>query len=264
MPALRGEGGDDGVISAIYTGLVRHRRLRPAPHAFRYRLFMMYLDLEELPRAFGGRWLWSARRLAPAWFRRADYHGDPTVPLGEAVRRTVERETGRRPPGPIRLLTHLRYFGYCFNPVSFYYCFDERGTRVETILTEITNTPWNERYSYVLARTEAMNGRGALRFRFGKAFHVSPFMAMDHQYDWRFSEPGRKLGVHMQNFDARGKIFDATLSLARREITGAALARVLLAYPVMTASVIAAIHWNALKIWLKGNPVHVHPAKRTV
>lgn len=247
--------------SAIYTGSVRHRRLRPHPHTFHYRLFMMYLDLDELPEVLDRRWLWSARRAAPAWFRRADYHGDPALPLNEAVRRTVERETGSRPAGPIRLLTHLRYFGYCFNPVSFYYCYDARDTRVEAIVAEITNTPWKERHAYVLPRTPAMNG--VLRCRFGKAFHVSPFMPMDHQYEWRFAEPGRKLGVHMENFDAQGKIFDATLSLARREISGPALARVLLAYPLMTASVAWAIHWNALKIWLKGNPFHTHPARRS-
>lgn len=247
--------------SAIYTGMVRHRRLRPHPHAFRYRLFMMYLDLHELPDVLDGRWLWSARRAAPAWFRRADYHGDSALPLDEAVRRTVLRETGVRPAGPIRLLTHLRYFGYCFNPVSFYYCYDARDARVEAVVAEITNTPWKERHAYVLPRTPAMNG--VLRFRFGKAFHVSPFMPMDHQYDWRFAEPGRKLGVHMENFDTHGKIFDATLSLVRREISGSALARLLFTYPLMTASVAWAIHWNALKIWLKGNPVHTHPAKRS-
>lgn len=244
--------------SAIYAGMVRHRRLRPAPHAFRYRLFMMYLDLDELPAALDGRWLWSARHAAPAWFRRADYHGDRRTPLAEAVRTTVAQATGTPPRGPIRLLTHLRYYGYCFNPVTFYYCFDASGTYVDTVLAEITNTPWKERHSYVLARTPGMDGR--LRFQFAKAFHVSPFMPMDHRYIWRFSTPGRKLGVHMENFDSRGKVFDATLSLMRREITGRALAQTLLAYPWMTVTVTVAIHWNALKIWRKGNPFHGHPA----
>jgi hypothetical protein len=245
--------------SAIYAGAVEHRRRRPVPHAFRYRLFMMYLDLDELPGVLDGRWLWSARRLAAARFRRADYHGDSARPLADAVRDTVARHTGSRPAGPIRLLTHLRYYGYCFNPVSFYYCYDARDTRVEAILTEITNTPWNERHAYVLARTPAMNG--VMRFRFGKAFHVSPFMPMNQQYDWRFSPPGERLAVHMENYDAQGRIFDATLSLARREITGPALARALLSYPWMTASVFTAIHWNALKLWLKGNPFFAHPPK---
>ena len=247
------------MTSAIYAGVVRHRRYRPARHEFRSRLFMMYLDLGELPEALDGRWLWSARHPAPAWFRRADYHGDPAVPLDEAVRATVARETGRRPAGPIRLLTHLRYFGYCFNPVSLYYCYDARDATVETVMAEITNTPWNERHTYVLRREPTR----ALRFRFRKAFHVSPFMDMDHRYDWHFSEPRRTLAVHMQNFDVQGRIFDATLVLERREITATALARVLLAHPWMTASVVAGIHWNALRIWLKGNPFFVHPAKRT-
>lgn len=246
--------------SAIYAGAVRHRRLRPVPHAFRFRLFMMYLDLDEVPAVLDGRWLWSARRAAPAWFRRADYHGDPTLPLAESVRRTVARHTGTRPTGPIRLLTHLRYYGYCFNPVSLYYCFDERGSRVDSILAEITNTPWKERHAYVLPRTSSMNG--VMRFRFEKAFHVSPFMPMNQRYDWRFSPPGHRLAVHMENTDADGRIFSATMSLARREITGATLARVLLAYPWMTASVTSAIHWHALKIWLKGNPYVPHPTKR--
>jgi uncharacterized protein len=249
------------VNSAVYSGLVQHRRLRPVPHHFRFRLFMMYLDLDELPDALDGHWLWSARRAAPARFHRADYHGDPAVPLADAVRRTVEEKTGRRPAGPIRLLTHLRYYGYCFNPVSFYYCFDREGSHVEAILTEITNTPWGERHSYVLPRTPDMNG--VMRFRFAKSFHVSPFMPMDQRYDWRFSPPGRRLAVHMENYDAAGMIFDATMSLRRRELTGATLARALLAYPWMTAGVVTAIHWNALKLWLKGNPVYTHPERRS-
>ncbi len=246
--------------SAVYTGSVQHRRFRPMPHRFRFRLFMMYLDLDELPQALDGHWLWSARRAAPARFRRADYHGDPAVPLVEAVRRTVEEKTGTRPAGPIRLLTHLRYYGYCFNPVSFYYCFDREASHVEAILTEITNTPWGERHSYVLPRTADMNG--VMRFRFAKNFHVSPFMPMDQRYDWRFSPPGRRLAVHMENYDAAGMIFDATMSLRRRELTGVTLARALLVYPWMTAGVVTAIHWNALKLWLKGNPVYTHPERR--
>jgi DUF1365 family protein len=221
---------------------------------------MMYLDLAELPELLDRRWWWSARHAAPAWFRRADYHGDRTIPLADAVRDTVERATGTRPSGPIRLLTHLRYYGYCFNPVSFYYCFDQPDTRVDAILAEITNTPWKQRHAYVLPRSAGMTGR--LRFQFQKAFHVSPFMPMDHHYAWRFSTPGRKLGVHMENFDSRGKLFDATLSLTRGEITGRSLARALLAYPWMTAAVASAIHWNALKIWGKGNPFYSHPARR--
>ena len=167
--------------SCIYKGWVRHRRLAPTRNRFRYRLFMLYIDLAELPRLFDRVPFWSARRPAPAWFKRGDYLGPADVPLDQAVRDLVERRTGRRPAGPIRLLTHLRYFGYVMNPVSFYYCFDRAGTALETIVAEITNTPWGERHQYVLPAAAAVDGGAApmLRFDFDKRFHVSPFMPME-------------------------------------------------------------------------------------
>ena len=240
--------------SCLYVGSLRHRRLAPRPHAFRYPLFMAYLDLAELDDVFHDRWLWSARRPALAWFRRADYLGDAALPLDEAVREKVWRETGSRPRGPVRLLTHLRMFGHCFNPVSFYYCFDARGERVETVVAEITNTPWKERHAYVLPARA-----GDLRFRFGKAFHVSPFMPMAQQYDWRFNSPGRHLAVHMENHDERGKVFDATLALERKEIGAASLAGALARHPLLTLQVLGAIHWQALLLWAKRVPVYAHP-----
>ena len=137
--------------SAIYHGWLRHRRTAPRKHAFRYLLFMIYLDLGALDRGFRGRWLWSARRTALARFDRADRLGDPALPLERSVRDLVESRSGRRPAGPIRLLTHLRYFGYCFNPVSFYYCFDVAGERIEHMVAEVNNTPWGEQHWYVLS-----------------------------------------------------------------------------------------------------------------
>ncbi len=241
--------------SCLYNGWVRHRRFAPRAHAFRYRLFMAYLDLTELDRVFRGCWFWSTRRPALAWFRRADYLGDPSVPLDQAVRDCVERDTGVRPRGPIRLLTHLRYFGHGFNPVSFYYCFDPADTRVETIVAEITNTPWGERHAYVLPA----RGERPLRFRFSKAFHVSPFMPMDIQHDWRFSAPGKTLAVHMNDCQGGDKIFDATLAFERRALNGATLAWALLRFPAMSLQVVVGIYWQALRLWLKRTPVHDHP-----
>ena len=162
--------------SSIFCGRVRHRRIKPVPHGFSYRMFMMYLDLAELPQLFRGRWLWSVRRTALARFRRSDHLGDPAVPLDEEVRQLVFRETGQRPSGPIRLLTHLSYFGYVFNPVSFYYCFNEADTMLETIVAEVNNTPWGERHCYVLPQKLDQGVGSRKRYFPEKEMHVSPFM----------------------------------------------------------------------------------------
>jgi DUF1365 family protein len=252
----------DTVKSAIYAGQVRHRRMQPVPHAFDYRLFMMYLDLAELPGLFRGRWFWSARRPALARFRRCDHLGDPAVPLDRAVRELVAARTGVEPAGPIRLLTHLRYFGFVFNPVSFYYCFDEEDRRVETIVAEVNNTPWGEQHCYVLPAAEDRGRGGHHRYAATKAMHVSPFMPMDIEYDWRVSDPDDRLTVHIENHRDGAKLFDATLDLERRAISGRSLAGVLARFPLMTLRVLVAIHWQALKLWLKKVPIHDHPDKR--
>jgi DUF1365 family protein len=174
----------------------------------------------------------------------------------------VAERTGRRPDGPVRLLTHLRYFGHCFNPVSFYYCFDASDTRVEAIVAEVNNTPWNEQHCYVLPREEATVRGAAQGFSMHKAFHVSPFLPMEQDYEWRFVEPDDRLIVHMKNIENGRTRFDATLTLERREITGGSLARALARFPLMTVRVVALIHWQALKLWIKGATFHTHPAKR--
>jgi len=247
--------------SAIYEGWVRHRRHVPRPYEFRYRICMLYLDLGELDRVFAGRWLWSVGRRNVAQFRRSDYLGDPRQPLADAVRERVLAATGFAPSGPIRLLTHLRYFGHCFNPVSFYYCFGADGTTLETIVAEITNTPWKERHSYVLPVASCERRAAAYKWDFAKAFHVSPFLPMQRDYSWRFTAPGAELHVHMDVLAGAQREVDATLVLERRELCASSLARVLLRFPAMTIRVVAAIHWQALQLWLRRVPVHDHPAR---
>ena len=243
--------------SRIYKGWVEHRRVAPTLNRFRYRMFMMYIDLAELPQLFDRVPFWSARRRAPACFERRDYLGPESVPLDQAVRDLVESRTAVRPRGPIRLLTHLRYFGYCMNPVSFYYCFDESGATLETIVAEITNTPWKERHQYVLSVTSADSR--LKHFGFDKDFHVSPFLPMDMQYRWTFNQPRNRLFVHMQNYKNGVQMFDATLALKEKPITTAGLLGVLATFPLMTLKVVAAIHWQALKLWAKRTPVFDHP-----
>jgi DUF1365 family protein len=250
------------LCSAIYEGVVRHRRFAPTRHEFRFPLFMMYLDLSELEAVFRPRLLWSASGPNVAWLRRADYLGDPAQSIDAAVRDRVESAVGRRPSGAIRMLTHLRYCGYCFNPVTIYYCFDEGSERVDTVVAEITNTPWKERHAYVL---DGSDQTGSCGFRFDKEFHISPFMGMDQRYTWRFSQPAERLGVHMLSEErADGRVFDATLKLRRRAISGRAMAHVLARYPLMTAQVITRIHWEALRLWMKRTPVYRHPRRTGV
>lgn len=248
--------------SAIYEGAVRHRRFSPAPHAFDYTLFMMYLDLAEVDEVFRGRWLWSASRPALARFRREDHYGDPKLPLEAAIRALVVERGGREPRGPIGLLTHLAYFGHCFNPVSFYYCWDAVGREVETVVAEVANTPWRERHMYVLDRRVSLTSGDVMSFQLKKEFHVSPFMDMDQSYAWALREPRERLSVHLENHENGAKLFDATMSLERRPVTGAALARALAVWPLMTLKVVGAIHWEAFKLWVKGVPVFTHPRYR--
>lgn len=249
--------------SCIYEGTIRHRRFLPVANAFRYRLFLVYLDLAELERVFALHPLWSCTRPNIAWFRRRDHFGEPRIPLEQAVRDLVQARTGRRPSGPIRLLCHMRYLGHCFNPASFFYCWDPADTRVETIIVEIHNTPWGEVYTYVLDQAQNEHPvAGWHRHRMDKEFHVSPFIDMEIRYDWRFRQPGEELKVHMIDYAKGARLFDASLALRRTEITPGSLTRVLIRYPLMTLKVVTLIYWQALQLKRKGAPLFTHPKKR--
>jgi DUF1365 family protein len=275
--------------SAAYEGWIRHRRFEPVEHSFRYPLFLMYLDLDELPGLLDPYPGWSARRRALARFRREDFMGDPARPLAECARDAVEAETGRRPAGPVRLLAGLRYLGHSFNPVSFYYCFDSAGARVEAVVADVQNIPWGERHAYVLARGRREGP--VLSGELDKALHVSPLMGMDQAYSFRAGEPGARLAVQIESRprgragepgggraepDARPgergpnpggpaeeaaapKSFDATLSLCRRELSRPLMAGLLARYPAMSLQVVARIYAQSLRLKLKGARYYPHP-----
>ncbi|MGI9260327.1 MAG: DUF1365 domain-containing protein [Gammaproteobacteria bacterium] len=247
------------MLSCIFEGRLKHRRYTPVEHEFEYRLFMLYLDLAEIDEVFRGRWLWSAKRPALARFRRSDHLGDPKQPLDLSVRDLVEDRTGRRPKGPIRLLTQLSYLGCGFSPVCFYYCFDADGETVETIVTEVNNTPWGEQHCYVLSDRAATSDIKLRKFELRKEFHVSPFMDMDVDYEWQFTDPAKRVHVHMANLKDGDKFFEATMRLERSEISGTTLARLLVVYPLLTMRVVIGIYWQAFRLWLKRCPVHDHP-----
>src|SRR5581483_9615006 len=187
---------------------------------------------DELPELLDGFRLASARRRALAEFRRSDHLGDPRQPLASTIRELVGARTGSTPAGPVRLLSTLRTFGHCFNPVSFYYCFDAAAERVDAVVAEVTNTPWGDRHAYVLGAGHASGS--VLKAQFEKAMHVSPFMGMDHRYQVRASTPGPTLLVHIDSSRAGTTVFDATLSLRRRELTWASMTGMTARYPLAT------------------------------
>ena len=246
--------------SALYSGWVRHRRFAPRAHAFRYRIGLLYLDLAEQQALTELSPL--AGRLAAFCFRETDYLPEFTrngTGLADAVRQRVAEALGKRIDGPIRVLTQPRSWGLSFNPVSFFYCFDA-DEQLRAVLCEVSNTPWRERYHYVLPANQV----GKLRCSVAKTFHVSPFLPRELEYRMSFSAVGERLGVHMADWQGATKLFDASLSLQRQSLDRASLHRYLLSFPWMTGKTVAAIYWQALRLLLKRIPIFDHsPAEGT-
>jgi len=242
--------------SAIYEGTIRHRRVAEREHAFSYGVAMAYIDLDEL--ATGELPGLTRSRPGLVRFRRSDYLGDAAVPLADSVRALVAERLGASAPepGPIRLLTHLRSFGHCFNPVSFYYCFARGGERLEAIVAEVTNTPWGERHAYVLPRGGESTVLGG---SFDKALHVSPFMGMDQRYTWRAPAPGPTLSMHIESREQGTRAFDATLRLERRPLDRRTLVRTTARYPAATQRMLVLIYAHAVALSLKGVRIKPHP-----
>lgn len=245
--------------SALYEGTVTHRRFATAAtghvaHDFTYATLMPLLFLDELDEVMAKHPRWSRSRPNAAWFRRRDYLGDPDVPLDTAVRDAVFERSGRRPSGPIALLGHVRLWGWLLNPLCVYYCFDDAGERVDQILLEVRNTPWLQRHLYVL-------DGGSTHHRFAKKMHVSPFLGMDHDYVMTWSCPGDHLSFHLGNRRGEERIFDASLSLTRREITSSSLRALVWRRPFTTFGVSAGIYRQAVALWRKRAPFHSHPRR---
>lgn len=247
--------------SAIYHGTLRHRRFIPKRHEFSYRSSLFYMDLDELPELFTHVKGWSFNKKNLGAFQRKDYLGNPDVPLKESVRAEVTRIVGYCPMGAVRMLTNLRIFGFCFNPVTLYYVFDIGADKPSLILAQVNNTPWNERHSYVvLCDSET----GKAKSDFDKAFHVSPFNPLDMHYHWVSTNPDEHLVVHMENHQQDSSItamqchMDATLTLTRHPWAAKGLQQVLWRQPWLAIKVPVAIYWQALKLILKGVPFYPH------
>jgi hypothetical protein len=238
------------IDSGLFVGTLRHRRFMPVPHAFTYPLFMALLDIDRVPELMRVSRVTSYNRWSWASFDDRDHLGDPARPLRERLAVDAARHGIDLPAGPIFLLTHLRYLGYCFNPVSFFYCFDG-AQRLRVVLAEVSNTIGGS-HNYWLRPDPASR---TFRSAAAKSLYVSPFMPVDLDYAFAFTPPAGHLVAHMNTSRAGSVCFDATLSLERRPWNAVEIRRALFRHPAMTAHVMAGIHWQALKLWWKGVPL---------
>jgi len=256
---MRDPSPAESLASCLYRGVVTHHRRRPVQHRFDFPMYLMYVDLAELPR-LSRRPLFATGALAPARFRDRDHLGGGGD-LAERVRDLVEERSGRRPGGAVRLLTQPRCLGFSFDPVSFYYCFAAGDERVDAVVAEVSNTPWKERHWYVLSAGEA----GELRFDVAKEFHVSPFMQMAQRYRFRFAPPGEVLSLGIASREReQGGLFAASLRMERLPWTAGSWARVLARHPAQTWHVFASIYWHARRLKALGVPWVPHPGEAHV
>ena len=240
--------------SALYEGTVVHERVRGPRRRFSHRVTMPLLDLDDV-ESLALAPLWRAERWAPMAFRRRDYLGDPSQPLETAVRDLVETRLGWRPVGPIRLLAHHRTWGWCFNPIALYYCYEVDGQTLAAVVADVTNTPWGESRSYVI---DARDGLDRLADQ-TKELHVSPFLPMDLSYRFRLTTPSERCGFSVTVLRGEELVFRASLALRRRALSRREGARALWLRPLQTHRVSLAIYLHAAHLWLRRTPVMPHP-----
>ncbi len=247
---------------AIYRGVLRHRRFQPTQHEFTYPVFMVLLNVDTIPEAMGRVRFGGYNRFNWASFHERDHFGDPTQALRARLEKDAAEQGTALPDGPIYLLTNLRYLGYCFNPISIFFCYPRAGG-VPVVVAEVHNT-FGETKLYWLGPHNAVPAQNSLHFRCAKDLHVSPFMDMALDYDFVLTEPAERLVVQINTLDGGKSFFDATLTMQREAFTSANLTASLVRQPWLTAKIIAAIHWEAVRLWWKGTPFFPHPASKPI
>jgi len=257
-PGTPRPGASAAAGAALYCGTVAHRRAGPTAREFTPRLFMVSIDVDALPGALDGLPLWSARRFSPVRFRRRDFFDGGTGPLGDAVRDLVDERLGRRPQGPVTLLAHFRTFGWLFNPLAVYYCWDPDGAGLDAIVLEVTNTPWGERHWYVFDARHGVTSATT-----PKEMYVSPFLPMALEYRISWTVPAATLGLRIEAARAGVPIFEADLALRRAPLTRRSAVGILARYPLMPLRVSVSIYREAVRLVLKRVRVHRHPGRRS-
>lgn len=232
----------------LYYGWVRHRRFKPIKHDFTYRVFMYFVDIDT-PQKYFSLPLIHSTKLSLYWYREQDYLNKTRI------KEIIFNHFNTEFDGKVYLLTYIRTFGFGFNPVNFYYCYE--NSQLKYIVSEITNTPWLEKHAYAFQVTDNQK----MLYEFNKEFHVSPFLPMEMRYQWFFTQPLEKLHIQMNNFKDGEKYFDATLNLTSKPITKRTLIKSHLTYPLLPLMVKVRIYWNALLLKLKGAKFYTHPSK---
>ena len=243
-------------MHAVYQGTIAHTRFSSKSHKFTYKTNMLYLDLDELQGAFLGKLFWGYNKANLASFYRSDFYGDKRKTIKKSIQSLLVNKINLHHKGKVFLLTTIRYFGFAFNPVSFYYCFDE-SSNIQAIVSHITNTPWNEKHAYVHdCRNKPSMSK---KFEFDKDFHVSPFMPMNINYSWIFSPPKDFLFVSMNSYDNDKLVFNATLKMTKRAWGNFTLNKILFLSLPMSIKSTLLIYFNALILFIKRAKFYPHP-----
>ena len=243
-------------MHAVYQGTIAHTRFSSKSHKFTYKTNMLYLDLDELQGAFVGKFFWGYNKRNLASFYRSDFYGDKRKTIKKSIQSLLLNKINLHHKGKVFLLTTIRYFGFAFNPVSFYYCFDE-SLNIQAIVSHITNTPWNEKHVYVHdCRNKPSMSK---KFEFDKDFHVSPFMPMNINYSWVFSPPKDFLYVSMDSYNNDKLIFNATLKMTKRAWGNFTLNKILFLSLPMSIKSTVLIYFNALILFIKRAKFFPHP-----
>jgi len=242
--------------SALYTGSVMHRRIKPRPHRLKYSLFSLLIDLDEIDHIASTIRFFSRNRFNLFSFYDRDFGNKSNEPLRAQIERDLH-DAGLEPDGgAIRLFAMPRVLGYAFNPLSVYFCY-RRDNALTAIIYEVHNT-FGERHSYLIPVTAG--AKGSIRQECAKRLYVSPFMDMDLTYSFKITQPGEHISISIVTRDTEGPLMTAVLTAERKELTSGALISAFFVYPILTLKVIAGIHWEALWIWAKGVGLRERPA----
>lgn len=241
--------------SCLYVGTVMHRRLAPFTHRFAYRVFSMLIDLDELPALDRSLRLFSHNRANLLSFHDRDHGPRDGSGLKPWIAAIAAQHGVRYSLGHVSLLCFPRMFGYVFNPLSIFFCYDQAGT-LRNILYDVRNT-FGDKHGYFI--DVAPRNDGLIVQSCAKSFHVSPFLPIEGSYRFRLTEPGERLSILIRQQGPDGSTLVATQTGRREALTNRTIAANLLRHPLMTLKVIGAIHFEALRLWLKGATFHRRP-----